>query len=448
MLNLRKNTLALAVVAAAMGGGISTAQDAQAQAVSATGLGQALIYPYYTVRDGWRTFIHVTNTSARTVAAKVRVRAAKGSEDILDFVLVLSPYDMWTGVIEERNGGPGLRPTDASCTVPYAPKLGKGNFQKFLLDNLPDSATVDDLREGYVEIIQMGVTTDEAQPVAVAANHGDNETPANCGAVVTAFGSSGTIATTRTQFIAPAGNVLAGKFDLINTSRAYAGADRALVIEDFTTVNLIYGQFDPQWNYPTLASTVAAAPAIPAAADVNAVNTALGAASISNEWVLNPGINEKSSWVVTFPTKILTAGTGAAMDTTVFTGTTTSACPPAYRAEAVRVNLDLYSREELDAVDVDVSPGPGNVFCYEVNVVNFLSDGVSSAGLLNSVVSKNIDTSILGSAFLGGWARMTHATSTPAAPVPVPWVGFNLTARSNADGDSAVLYDHVYEGRP
>ncbi|MEZ5600918.1 MAG: hypothetical protein R3F36_07965 [Candidatus Competibacteraceae bacterium] len=136
-----------------------------------------VIYPYFTVRDGWRTFVHVTNTRGYTVATKVRFHAAKGSEDLLDFLLVLSPYDMWTAVVEERNGVPGVRPTDNSCTVPI---IGKDNFQPFLTSRVDST---DAAREGYAEIIEMGVAIDNASPLAAAAKHGSSGVPANCGLV-------------------------------------------------------------------------------------------------------------------------------------------------------------------------------------------------------------------------------------------------------------------------
>lgn len=426
MLNLRKKTLALAVAAAAtLVGGISVAQ---AQAVSADGYGEVALYPYFTVRDGWRTFIHVTNTSARTVAAKVRFHAAKGSEDILDFLVVLSPYDMWTAVVEERDGKPGVRPTDNSCTVPA---IGSGTFKAFITSRVD---TADDAREGYAEIIEMGTPADETNSIAVAAKHDSSGVPADCGVVVSAFGSAN-IATTRTVFNQPPDNELIGKFDLINTGRAYAGASRAVMISDFTTAAIVYGQFSGEWDYPTLDSGTGG---------VANVNTALGATSISNEWVLNPGINELSSWVLTFPTKSLTIE-AAEGTPTPFEGSEDCSNDD-YQDNAVPVAISLYNREEKGQ-DVDFSPGTGSALCYETNVVNFVDDGISSSGLLKSVVSNIVDTSVLDSPFLGGWASVAYSGTTTGA-VTLPAIGFNLTARSNADGDSAVLYDHVYADRP
>jgi hypothetical protein len=416
----------------------------QAQAVvpyvSANNLGQALICPYYTVRDGWRTFVHVTNTSANTVATRVRFRAARESEDVLDFVLVLSPFDMWTAVVEERGGAPGVRPTDNSCTVPI---IGSGNFVPFRVTDLNAPQEVNKLREGYVEIFQMGVALDEDQPVAIAATHGTDGQPANCAAVVTAFSTPANVVTTRAQF-GPLENVLAGKFDLINVPRAASGAARAVAIADFSPVDtsLIFGQFQPQWYYPDLA-TAAEADGGGAAADrqtqLEAVHDALNAEAISNEWVLNPGLGELSSWVVTFPTKHF----GFLAPTRV-PAETAGLLP-----EEVGVFIDLWNREEkTTTAEVDFSPGgvAPNTLDYEVNVINFVGGGQTSAGLLNSVVSKEINVDVLASPFLGGWARLSRSDSTSTSLTYLPAIGFNLTSRASP-GD-AVLYSHNYEGRP
>ena len=441
MLNLRKKALALAVAAAALGGGMSAVQaQAVVPYVSANNLGQALIYPYYTVRDGWRTFVHVTNTSAKTVATRVRFRAARESEDVLDFVLVLSPFDMWTAVVEERGGAPGVRPTDNSCTVPI---IGSGNFVPFRVTDLNAPQEVNKLREGYVEIFQMGVAINEEQPVAIAATHGTDGRPANCGAVVTAFSTVANVDTTRGQF-GDLENVLAGKFDLINVPRAASGAARAVAIADFNAEeagSLIFGQFAPQWYYPDLATadeTAGGGSLADRTTKLEAVHAALNAEAISNEWVLNPGLGELSSWVVTFPTKHFG-----------FLAPTSVPGAAGLLPSQVGVYIDLWNREEkTTTTEVDFSPGgvAPNTLDHEVNVINFVGGGQTSAGLLNSVVSREINVDVLASPFLGGWARLSRSDSTSASPAYLPGIGFNLTTRASP-GD-AVLYPHNYEGRP
>ena len=82
---MKKLTLAVGVAV----GGLSLAPTAGAVSVSANNLGQALIFPYYTVRGGWTTLLGVTNTSNQVVAVKVRFREAYNSRDVFDFNIIL-----------------------------------------------------------------------------------------------------------------------------------------------------------------------------------------------------------------------------------------------------------------------------------------------------------------------------------------------------------------------
>lgn len=100
MTTLRTSRLNAAIMAALVGFA-TTAGTAQAQTVERTGTGQALIFPYYTVNDGWITTINVTNTSESTLAVKFRLRESKNSRDVLDFNVVFSPNDVWTAWLQE-----------------------------------------------------------------------------------------------------------------------------------------------------------------------------------------------------------------------------------------------------------------------------------------------------------------------------------------------------------
>ena len=447
MLNLRKKTLALAVAAGAavLGAGIGTGiPTAQAQEVSPNYLGQALIYPYYSVRAGWRTFIHVINTSDSTVAAKVIFHDAKYSRDVLDFVLVLSPLDMWTGVVEERNGAPGVRPTDNTCTVS---QIGSGKFAPF--DPLGTITSVDDMREGYVEIIQMGSPLLETDPIAVAAAHNPTTgLPKDCGTVANGFKTPGVGALAWTGYLA---NALTGKYDMVNVDAATlsTSASRAVAIQDFNPAGDGTGQlmYPAGGALPNLAC-VQMGPNPDTCDNITAMEDALEAVSILNEWVLNPGLGELSSWVLTFPTKALSldpdsggTATTAAADNPIFPKRT--ACVVSvlntYGA-GVPVDVKLLNREEnllqLSPKTIDL--------CYETNVINFTNSTISSTGLLSSVVAKTIKTDNLNTSFLGGWMSLTHRDFA-ADDVLLPAVGFNITARTKL-GD-AVLYDHAYPGR-
>ena len=60
-LNIRKKLVSLAV-ASALTGGVMMATPAQALNVSQNNMGEVLLFPYYTVKNGFDTLFSVTNT--------------------------------------------------------------------------------------------------------------------------------------------------------------------------------------------------------------------------------------------------------------------------------------------------------------------------------------------------------------------------------------------------
>jgi len=131
--------------------------------VSRSESGDLAIIPYYTVKDGTNTGMHIINTTGSTQVVKVRLRRGTDSKDALDFNLVMSPQDEWTANIGPSGGSSGVVVTtnDTTCTVPVFPAGGAVMPQTY-----SEGAT-----EGYVEIIAMAQTTDETQPIAVDAKH-------------------------------------------------------------------------------------------------------------------------------------------------------------------------------------------------------------------------------------------------------------------------------------
>jgi hypothetical protein len=144
-----------------------------AQTVSRSETGDLAIIPYYTVKDGVNTGMHIINTTESTQVVKVRLRRGTDSKDALDFNLVMSPRDEWTANIG-AGGANGVLVTtnDTTCTVPEFPEGGAP---------MPFAYSAG-ATEGYVEIIAMAQTIDEDQPIAVAAEH-DEGVPADCASV-------------------------------------------------------------------------------------------------------------------------------------------------------------------------------------------------------------------------------------------------------------------------
>src|SRR5690606_18908242 len=122
---MNKKILSLAVAAGLTGVVAGTAQAAMH--VNDKGMGEALVYPFYSTEGGNDTYVHVVNTTAYTKAVKVRFIEARNSQEVLDFNLYLSPEDEWAGVITDAgNGGAMIRTVDNSCTVPELGTSGGG----------------------------------------------------------------------------------------------------------------------------------------------------------------------------------------------------------------------------------------------------------------------------------------------------------------------------------
>jgi hypothetical protein len=177
------NTFTRKTLYAAVAGvaAIGVASTAQAVNVSADGLGQVLIYPYYTVRNNasgqaYNTLLSVVNTTASTKALKVRFREGRNSVEVLDFNLFLSPFDVWTAAITPGVAISGstdypaqIQSADKSCTIPD--KIQKGEAIQFrtLGFEATDNAASRTM-EGYVEIFEMSTETGSTAAKALHVN--------------------------------------------------------------------------------------------------------------------------------------------------------------------------------------------------------------------------------------------------------------------------------------
>ena len=177
----RKNLTA--AVLAGLAGVAGIAGTAQAVNLNPDGLGQVLIYPYYTTHDGNQTILSVVNTTSDAKAVKVRFMEGFNSREVLDFNLYLSPFDVWVASISDGDeiglpvvGLPGavyLSIPDSSCTVPYLygtgvdAGLGMG-LQQFLdlaytgefADGGPTA--LGRAGEGHFEMIEMGTINNDS----------------------------------------------------------------------------------------------------------------------------------------------------------------------------------------------------------------------------------------------------------------------------------------------
>jgi hypothetical protein len=103
----RKNLTA--AVLAGLAGAAGIAGTAQAVNLNPDGLGQVLLYPYYTTNAGNATLLSVVNTTDSAKAVKVRFKEGYNSREVLDFNMYMSAYDVWVRHCRRsaRNGTAG-----------------------------------------------------------------------------------------------------------------------------------------------------------------------------------------------------------------------------------------------------------------------------------------------------------------------------------------------------
>ena len=321
-------------------------------AVAPDDRGDLALAPYYTVRDDWVTGLHIVNTSDKTQVVKVRFRRATDAMDALDFNLVMSPEDVYAGLLSrDANGDIAWASPDTTCTVPAA----RGRRLEMPAIYRAGAET------GYVEIIAMGTPSTERQPIALAAKHralspsttgastATPTAPLDCDAVRSNFfaDGSGTAAgaTTRTirngvqnndttwqaassaaaiktggrNTYLDSGNVLKVSYFIRDKARGIEFGDNAVHIRNFLTAPVITNQqygvlsgdlngFDfPDLNGGVPMSSAGGASIKRARFEALRAPGVLGASAIVNEWSAKPaGLSAAAGgvamdWVLTLP---------------------------------------------------------------------------------------------------------------------------------------------------
>ncbi|MBW8458680.1 MAG: hypothetical protein K0M58_09605 [Thiobacillus sp.] len=471
-MNIRKKLVSLAV-ASAFGGGAMLAMTAPAHAinVSQDGVGQVLLFPYYTVKNGLDTLFTVTNTSDKTVTFKVRFREALNSREVRDFNVVLSPYDHWGAVVTSTADGALLRTWDKTCTSPQLPASGtRAGATEVAFTNSEFSGALTDgaaqgmgrVQEGYFEVIQMGVST---RDTAVSTNTLEynakhvNGVPRDCAKVDNMFMPAGVA--TLNGYMLPPQNVLKGHATYINVTNGTAIDAEPTALENFQTVQPINAE--PGGQSPSLANgdlagvtnqlVNGALVSLPYfSGSVDGVSQLLRASSVINEYATGAGA--ATSWVMTFPTKhhytdSYISGTGPTAKDQLPSGGFSewfhTTVKPGMSCD--NIGLNIYNREEgtvQNLGNTNFSPAPVSEFvelCYEANVVDFNGSSVFGTGTNRLGVS----TSAVGTA---GWAELMFSEVDATTVGGLPVIGFAATVRDaggatvNYGSSTAHTYKH------
>ena len=386
---------------------------AQAVTLNADGLGQVLIYPYYTVREQaagatFNSLLSVVNSTASAKAVKVRFLEGKFSREVLDFNLYLSPKDVWTAAIVPTATSAGVFTADKSCTQPTVSSSGTAptefvNFGYTGTNADGADTSLDRTREGYVEIIEMG---NVIGTVATGVTHVSGVPPA--------CPSASAVLVSGTDIV-PGNGGLFGGMTLVNVPAGEDFTEDAVALDFFSQTTLwttagdtnpTLANVNPKISVVTTGNTTYAS--LWPVGQADPVSAVLMHNNVYNEFVLDAVTKSGTDWVVTMPTKRNYYSGTQVINLFQRNFTATGACDD--------VLLTQYDREERTvASQTSFSPPPPtntDSLCWEANVITF-----NNSNVLGSKNQANVT-----SGFANGWVTLNFpliATATPPRHVLV-----------------------------
>ncbi len=462
---LKMKSLHVAVLAGLAA--VGAAGTAEAVHINPDGLGQVLLFPYYTARAGQFTAISIVNTQANTKIVKVRFLEGKNSREVLDFNLFMSPNDVWTGAVVGTTAGARLISNDNSCVTPsdlFAETRNDGlgnalnafkNYEYAFANADNSFQTLDRTREGYFEVIEMAVVDDDANPATAPAGtaatvtafikHNSAGVPANCGALDAFDGSTLTairFPNVGAAITSPPRGGLAGRASIINPSTGANYTFSPTAVDAWTNINAYTqsGSISPKLiDVSPLTSNIFTAAGVVTATwpiGPGAMSAVLMRNTVQNEFILDSATSSATDWIVTFPTKRYLVANGAGVAAAgpfannFHTATDDGSCDP--------YSVSVFNREEQapsgGSVLLQPSPLPnitvsGSQMCWEANVIPF-----GTASLLGSTNTAPLVSSL--QSFVSGATSVAVAPATPTArgtQGPNGWmvINFNFPNGSN-----------------
>jgi len=484
----------LSVAVAGVLGGAGSVMAAPTAAPS--GIGDALVVPYFSVQDGNATMINIINTDDGVSGApndgkvvKIRYRAARNSDDLFDFTVFLSPNDVFAAMISE--GADGLPfmsiPSDeTSCTLPQMSSLNGAKFstQRLSATMHADVGTIAGTREGYIEVINMG---DIRTGSALAAEIVHSAGVADCTYSVLssvqrddgagAFGNLGdgfigagtnAAAASEIQVTMPTGGLTAN-WTIINvpgksvwTGEATAFDYNAAQAQFFRQANaapLTAGETLPEVTadgiflpFPT-AEVTARAFDFPdlstpydnsgdADAWRDAMTNILQTAVVANEYLTGGLASTETDWVFSMPTRRYhvagrgdTGGGGA-----IFPFDTAHSYTTNCATIGAGTEQHYYDRneQEVQGDDIVISPNPVAAapdLCGEVGVISFNQNGAAVSGAVHAQLTLNDITT----PFDNGWAVLTLDDGVNGG---LPVIGNAMVRAYNPDANFGGTWAH------
>ena len=415
------------------------------------GVGEVLIYPYYSVRNGHNTYYSIVNSSDQAKALKLTFHEGLNGTDMLSFNVYLAPFDVWSGVltaVDSTHAGHEGEPSvehvtvDQSCS-PFLYITGQ-EFLPYSIDPSDTNQSMERSTHGYLVVYELGVVTG----ASAAAMEPDNTgVPANCDALSDAWSSGYWFNDPNTDINDPTGG-LYGSAMILNITGGYSMGLDAVALDDFWQGPGMHT--DPGLPIPNLSHaapvSVVSGPSglvsLPWEEGIDAVSAVMMNKTMISQYDVNTLLSGLTEWVITYPTKSFYTNQPATPQlpfTDSWDGT--SAC------EALAIAW--YANNTL------AQPSLGADICHAVNFIEVLPEG-EAAGNQSRLLGANDFTTLNTIDAQGegyhGWIQATNSNTnnlvndndTILAGLPgIGLVAKKYTNSSAANGLLAVYADFV-----
>ncbi len=421
-----------------LAGFVFGAQSARAVSLSPEGIGQVLLFPYYTTREPapgnpYVSLLSVANTTPLPKAVRVRFLEGRRGQPVFDLNLFLAPNEQWTAAVQSVGAGAGIASADTSCTLPpmsrdtAAPSAFSG--AAFAGDGLGNG--LERAREGYLEVIEMGVPSDPAVVAAIARA----DAPPTCtGLANLAAGAA----------LDPPRGGLAGSMTLASL----------LAVTEYTAGAIALDAFRRRGHYelpgtpkpdladvdPPVASLAAGAVAGAGAMEaanwlqpVDAVSALLMKDHVYNDFMVDPITWTGTDWIATMPTKRYYYSNTQVVYLFQRNLGADGACDD--------VRIEARQRDDAFGDGVPSRERPSGMtrsppaLCWAANVVSFNAANVLGSGN-GAVISTAYSRGLVDLQFV----PTLGATGAPAhVLLPQPAVGANLANLASLAGPGNVM---------
>ncbi len=389
--------------------------------VNPGGKGDSLIMGYYNARNAL-TYFRIVNTSDQGIVGKIRFREGKRSEEVLDFIVCLSPHDEFSMIlVDGGETAPAVlyKGTDMISDADTTTVPGTWTMVplRYSATGAASTVAMDDTKEGYVEFIGLSaysgiedITSDQCKALAETGHVTIGDT-------------------TYTATDAP--NAVMGAVEIVKyTDNLPIFSYKATALMD-TTASV-------QTSFPATGTDT---PLFNDVVDggIPALNAALAKTALYAMYDIRSDLGASTDLLVLFPTKKETYAADLTTFNAMYTEDfNTDNATTDLAKRCVVVKYDVYDdAENTIQQELDFSPYTvqTNSLCYEVNYVSV--GDMASPILDTSLAGVNVQTG----SFTFGWLKVYFDNSMTNDEMPM--LGYELQAW--ADGALSRMLEMSYD---